>query len=257
VAIRGLVVAQCTSRKPPRHLWRSAASLGLGLGSSATPSVLGRVSPTQKEEGTLLKSTMKRAAAATAVASIGIVGFGTAAGAHSPNNHVVQPGDTLSLLAPENWREVAAGNGISNPDMIYVGQVIDLNATAAAPAPEQSSSGSGGSESEQSDESYSEESYSDDSGSGEEAAASAPASTGGGTVWDQLAECESGGNWGISTGNGYYGGLQFSQSSWNAAGGSGNPANASREEQIRVAENLQAQQGWGAWPACSSQLGLR
>ena len=201
---------------------------------------------------------MKRAAAATAVASIGIVGFGTAAGAHSPNNHVVQPGDTLSLLAPENWREVAAGNGISNPDMIYVGQVIDLNALADAPAPEpQSSSSSGSSGSSGSDES--DESYSDDSGSGsgEEAPASAPASTGGGTVWDQLAECESGGNWGISTGNGYYGGLQFSQGSWNAAGGSGNPANASREEQIRVAENLQAQQGWGAWPACSSELGLR
>jgi LysM repeat protein len=239
--------------EPPRRLRRGASSRGQELGSSATPSVLRRVSPTQKEEGTLLKSTMKRAAAATAVASIGIVGFGTAAGAHSPNTHVVQPGDTLSLLAPENWREVAAGNGISNPNMIYVGQVIDLNATAAAPAPEsQSSSTSGGSESE---ESYSDDS---DSGSGEEAAASAPASTGGGgTVWDQLAECESGGNWGTSTGNGYYGGLQFSQGSWNAAGGSGNPANASREEQIRVAENLQAQQGWGAWPACSSELGLR
>ena len=76
-------------------------------------------------------------------------------------------------------------------------------------------------------------------------------------VWDQLAECESGGNWSISTGNGYHGGLQFSQESWNAAGGSGNPANASREEQIRVAENLQGMQGWGAWPSCSSQLGLR
>jgi hypothetical protein len=76
-------------------------------------------------------------------------------------------------------------------------------------------------------------------------------------VWDQLAQCESGGNWSINTGNGYYGGLQFSQSSWNAAGGSGSPADASREEQIRVAETLQAMQGWGAWPSCSSQLGLR
>ena len=76
-------------------------------------------------------------------------------------------------------------------------------------------------------------------------------------MWDRLAECESGGNWSISTGNGYYGGLQFSQGSWQAAGGSGNPANASLEEQIRVAENLRSQQGWGAWPACSSKLGLR
>ena len=84
----------------------------------------------------------------------------------------------------------------------------------------------------------------------------ASASTGG-SVWDQLAQCESGGNWSINTGNGYYGGLQFSQSSWNAAGGSGSPANASREEQIRVAENLKSMQGWGAWPACSAKLGLR
>lgn len=75
-------------------------------------------------------------------------------------------------------------------------------------------------------------------------------------TWDALAQCESGGNWSINTGNGYYGGLQFSQSSWNAAGGSGNPAVASKAEQIRVAENLLAMQGWGAWPACSASLGL-
>ncbi len=82
-------------------------------------------------------------------------------------------------------------------------------------------------------------------------------SVGDGSVWDQLAACESGGNWSINTGNGYYGGLQFTQGSWNGAGGSGSPQNASREEQIRVAQNLQARQGWGAWPACSSKLGLR
>jgi hypothetical protein len=76
-------------------------------------------------------------------------------------------------------------------------------------------------------------------------------------VWDALAQCESGGDWSINTGNGYYGGLQFSPSSWAAAGGSGMPHQHSREEQIRVAENLQDMQGWGAWPACSSQLGLR
>lgn len=78
-----------------------------------------------------------------------------------------------------------------------------------------------------------------------------------GSVWDRLAQCESGGNWSINTGNGYYGGLQFSPSSWTAAGGSGSPQNASREEQIAVAQNLQSMQGWGAWPSCSSQLGLR
>jgi len=83
-----------------------------------------------------------------------------------------------------------------------------------------------------------------------------PASADNGSTWDQLAECESGGNWSIDTGNGYKGGLQFSQSTWEAFGGSGNPANASKSEQIRVAENVQEGQGWGAWPACSAKLGL-
>jgi resuscitation-promoting factor RpfA len=68
--------------------------------------------------------------------------------------------------------------------------------------------------------------------------------------WDAVAQCESGGNWHINTGNGYYGGLQFTLSTWAANGGSGNPANASREEQIRVAENVLASQGIGAWPVC-------
>lgn len=68
--------------------------------------------------------------------------------------------------------------------------------------------------------------------------------------WDAVAQCESGGNWSINTGNGYYGGLQFTLSTWRANGGSGNPANASRSEQIRVADNVLASQGIGAWPVC-------
>ncbi|BBZ51828.1 transglycosylase family protein [Mycobacterium heidelbergense] len=68
--------------------------------------------------------------------------------------------------------------------------------------------------------------------------------------WDAIAQCESGGNWGINTGNGYSGGLQFTSSTWHANGGSGSPASASREEQIRVAENVLHTQGIGAWPVC-------
>ena len=75
-------------------------------------------------------------------------------------------------------------------------------------------------------------------------------------AWEALAQCESGGNWSINTGNGYYGGLQFSLSSWAAAGGTGNPAAASKAEQIRVAENLLQMQGWGAWPSCAAKLNL-
>ncbi|MFE3982966.1 transglycosylase family protein [Nocardia tengchongensis] len=72
--------------------------------------------------------------------------------------------------------------------------------------------------------------------------------------WDGVAQCESGGNWGINTGNGYYGGLQFSQSTWAANGGAGSASNASKAEQIRVAENVLATQGVGAWPVCGQYL---
>lgn len=72
--------------------------------------------------------------------------------------------------------------------------------------------------------------------------------------WDGVAQCESGGNWAINTGNGYYGGLQFSQSTWAANGGQGYAHNASKEEQIRVAENVLATQGVGAWPHCGQYL---
>jgi hypothetical protein len=68
--------------------------------------------------------------------------------------------------------------------------------------------------------------------------------------WDAIAQCESGGNWGISTGNGFSGGLQFTSSTWHANGGSGSPQSASREEQIRVAENVLHTQGIHAWPVC-------
>lgn len=73
--------------------------------------------------------------------------------------------------------------------------------------------------------------------------------------WDAIAKCESGGNWAINTGNGYYGGLQFSQATWKANGGTGMPHQASREEQIRVAENVLRTQGIGAWPSCGASGG--
>ncbi|QGU06785.1 Resuscitation-promoting factor Rpf2 precursor [Corynebacterium occultum] len=92
------------------------------------------------------------------------------------------------------------------------------------------------------------------------AASSSAPSVGGGSVWDSLAQCESGGNWAINTGNGYQGGLQFSPSTWAAYGGTQFAAaanQASREQQIAVAEKVRAGQGWGAWPACTSKLGIR
>ncbi len=172
----------------------------------------------------------KRVAMSAVVAVAGVVGAAGVAGAHAP--HVVQPGDTLSELAPGRWVEVARGNGIANPDLIYVGQVIDLDATAPAPAPR----------------------------AHRQAPARQAAPVTGGGVWDRLAECESGGNWAISTGNGYYGGTQTAQSTWEGFGGTQYAPRAdlaTREQQIAVNERIFAGQGWGAWPACSRKLGLR
>lgn len=79
-------------------------------------------------------------------------------------------------------------------------------------------------------------------------------------AWAALAKCESGGNWSINTGNGYYGGLQFSASSWRGAGGTkyaALPHQATPAQQIATAENLRKNGGWGHWPACSRKLGLR
>lgn len=87
------------------------------------------------------------------------------------------------------------------------------------------------------------------------AANAAPAS-----AWEQVAACESGGNWQINTGNGYYGGLQFNAGTWSAYGGGqyAPTANlASRDQQIEIAQKVQAAQGWGAWPACTASLGIR
>lgn len=78
--------------------------------------------------------------------------------------------------------------------------------------------------------------------------------------WAALAKCESGGNWSINSGNGYYGGLQFSASSWRGAGGTkyaALPHQATPAEQIATAEKLRKNGGWGHWPACSRKLGLR
>ena len=86
----------------------------------------------------------------------------------------------------------------------------------------------------------------------------APADTGTPvSTWDKVAQCESGGDWATSTGNGFHGGLQFTASTWRSFGGSGMPHQASRTEQIAVAERVLDAQGWKAWPACSRKLGLR
>ncbi len=102
----------------------------------------------------------------------------------------------------------------------------------------------------------SERSSSESSGNSGASAPTAPS----GSVWDRIAQCESGGNWSINTGNGYYGGLQFSAQTWTAFGGgkyASTADKATRAQQIDIAKKVQAAQGWGAWPSCTSQLGIR
>ncbi len=88
--------------------------------------------------------------------------------------------------------------------------------------------------------------------------AAAPANAATDATWDRVAQCESGGNWSINTGNGFFGGLQFTASTWRAFGGgqfADSAHHATREQQIVVAERVLAGQGWGAWPVCSRKAG--
>ncbi|OZF08727.1 resuscitation-promoting factor [Rhodococcus sp. 14-2470-1a] len=81
-----------------------------------------------------------------------------------------------------------------------------------------------------------------------------------GAIWDALAQCEATGNWAINTGNGFFGGVQFDQNTWERQGGlkyAPRADLATREEQIAIASVTQKSQGWGAWPACTSRLGYR
>jgi hypothetical protein len=80
-----------------------------------------------------------------------------------------------------------------------------------------------------------------------------------GAQWNALAVCESGGNWHINTGNGFYGGLQLTQGTWTAHGGKRFAPRAdlaTRQQQIAIASRVAAIQGWGAWPVCARKAGL-
>jgi uncharacterized protein YabE (DUF348 family) len=122
-----------------------------------------------------------------------------------------------------------------------------------------SSSSSSGSSSSSSSSGSSSSSSSDGSSGGSGSSSSSSSSSSGSSdgVWDRLAQCESGGNWSINTGNGYYGGLQFALGTWRSLGGTGYPHEHSRAEQIAMGKKLQARSGWGQWPHCSRALGLR
>lgn len=142
--------------------------------------------------------------------------------------YTVQAGDTLAMLAaahpvPTTW-EVIPGVFLPVPPPAATQTSeprVDVPPTAPGPAAQQG-----------------------------EQPSPMPTQRHSGVNWDAVAQCESGGNWAISTGNGFAGGLQFAPGTWRANGGSGSANGASREEQIRVAENVLHSQGIGAWPVC-------
>ena len=181
---------------------------------------------------------------------------------HVPGHYTVKPGDTLSTIAHKaygsraDWPALWWTNRhkVGNPDALVVGQRLRLStwhshkawvvrAAMAASTPPAPAAPAASAQSPSSvPTTSSAPSYSGGSSSG-------------GVNWDAIAACESGGNWSTSTGNGYSGGLQFSQGTWNAYGGgqySSTAAGASRSQQIAVAQRVLAGQGIGAWPVCGS-----
>lgn len=214
----------------------------LGISIIATSSPAFAVSPTSNKVVEVAQATEEPA---------------TPAPAPAPKVVTVQPGEYLEKIAGANQttslRLYYANPAISNPDLIFPNQQLRVPTAEEALAPRQVP--------------VNQTIPTPTPATSNQAAAPAAAprpvraavnyAPSDGSVWDRIAACEAGGNWATNTGNGYYGGLQFSLSSWRAVGGSGLPSNASRDEQIMRGKMLQAKQGWGAWPSCTSKLGLR
>ena len=192
------------------------------------------------------------------VAAVGVATLALGAtGAAADDLYTVESGDTLTDIAADtesvaDWRELAELNDdiIDDPDVIQIGMELALHGDAEGTEPEAPSSDEAADDSAAEPESTEAEQTS----SGDPAAAAQNVSL---ETWEAVAQCESSGDWSINTGNGFYGGLQFTQQSWEWVGGTGQPHHASKAEQIERAEILLERQGWDAWPSCSSQLGLR
>ena len=178
----------------------------------------------------------------------------TAAPAPAPQLVIVKGGDYLTKIAVDHdttyLRLFYANTEITDPDLIYPGDSVRIpDASETLTARELSSSAPVDVKQEVAANPVV------DTQPRRPIATTTP-NVSDGSVWDRIAACESGGNWAINSGNGYYGGLQFSLSSWQAVGGSGYPNQASRDEQIARGAMLQARQGWGAWPTCSGRAGV-
>jgi LysM repeat protein len=174
---------------------------------------------------------------------------------HGPASYTVQQGDTLSVIAAHaygnaaDWPAVWWANRqqVPNPNVIAAGQRLQLPASGQVPtwmarAAQAAAAG------------RPLASAPADPPAGTPVSPPAPASSGG-VNWSAIAACESGGNWSANTGNGFYGGLQFSEQTWLGYGGGqyASSANlATAAQQIAVAERVLAGQGIGAWPVCGA-----
>jgi LysM repeat protein len=190
---------------------------------------------------------------------------------HAPQSYTVQSGDTLSAIAAHeygraaDWPAVwwANRHQVKNPSLITTGQRLTLPASgavapwlaraaisAAAPAPAAPTSATPAAPTSATPAAS--------SAPADPAPAPAPAAavgSSGGVNWSAIAACESGGNWSADTGNGFYGGLQFTEGTWLGYGGGqyASSANlATPAEQIAVAGRVLAGQGIGAWPVCGA-----
>ena len=214
--------------------------------------------------------------AAAALAVTVTAASGQKAEAHStqakkskPHMVAIKSGDSLSKIAKRHNttypRLYFANPDIKHPDVIYVGDEVRVpdkdEKLKKRPLPGENLAGPTGNRQSSANVSYTKQkqnasvNYQYSAPKSYSVPAPAPANVSG-SVWDRMAQCESGGNWAINTGNGYYGGLQFTLSTWQAVGGSGYPHQASKAEQIKRGQILQARSGWGQWPACASMLGL-
>jgi LysM repeat protein len=203
---------------------------------------------------------MKRRTRLAIAAGCATAVFASPATAFAETQHKVVSGDTLWAIGVANnttWQALAAYNNIQNPNLIFVGQDITIpNPGYVAPAPAapvQHSYTQPHYTAQRTSDYVQHSSYT--------STAPGPSSSGSGSftgIWACIARYESGGNPSINTGNGYYGGLQFTLGTWQANGGSGNPANASAAEQQRVANNVVQNSGgsYGAWPNTSRMCGV-
>lgn len=174
----------------------------------------------------------------------------TATASAATGDYTVKQGDTLSEIAQQyhtSWQKLAEINRLRDPDLILIGQQLELSGSAT-----------GGTHVRKAERGYSGESAtprpsrSRSTESSRSASRSGSASLSG--AWSKVAQCESGGNPRAVNGAGYYGLFQFDLQTWRSVGGSGNPANASASEQYSRAKALYAQRGAAPWPVCGRYL---